>query len=183
MRFFFWLWLLYFLPSLLSSSNIDETRYLIVKNAESYIGIKEVGNNGGREVERFLMSVNLTKGYSWCAGFIRYILDISGAVYPKVRSGLAQKYITNKSIAAKHVAKGYIKIPKGYLVVWKKGNTYKGHIGIVRDNWHGNKGRTIEGNTSSGISGSQDNGDGVYPRTRQIISYKYFRIAFFTPAQ
>ncbi|MFE5896863.1 peptidoglycan-binding protein [Streptomyces sp. NPDC056488] len=41
------------------------------------------------------------------------------------------------------------------------------HVGIVtEDAAPGESVRTIEGNTSSGSAGSQDNGDGVYRRTR-----------------
>ncbi|MFJ3858147.1 peptidoglycan-binding protein [Streptomyces sp. NPDC090085] len=41
------------------------------------------------------------------------------------------------------------------------------HVGIVtEDSAPGSAVRTIEGNTSSGAAGSQDNGDGVYRRSR-----------------
>ena len=74
---------------------------------------------------------------------------------------------------------GKIKIPAGSLVIWKKGNTWKGHIGIVKS-WNKGGGITIEGNTSAGITGSQSNGDGVYKRARVIQQYSYFRITHFT---
>lgn len=71
-------------------------------------------------------------------------------------------------------------IPAGSLVVWKRGDTWMGHIGIVREDWRGASGRTIEANTSSGNQGSQSDGDGIYRRTRTITPTAYFRITHFT---
>jgi hypothetical protein len=174
MRCYLLLLAFYFLPSLSWSGS------KIIENATSYIGTVEIGNNAGPEVEAFLKSVGRRKGDSWCAAFVRYILDLSNAEYPTVRSGLAQAYITKKSIPAKHIAKGYKKVEPGWLVIWKKGNTFKGHIGFVTS-WGKISGSTIEGNTSSGIKGSQADGDGVYARKRSITDVFSFRIVYFTP--
>nr|MCW1079565.1 CHAP domain-containing protein [Streptococcus anginosus] len=43
------------------------------------------------------------------------------------------------------------------------------HVGFVERNY-GSYYQTIEGNTSSGASGSQSNGGGVYRRTRNLGS-------------
>jgi hypothetical protein len=155
----------------------------VADSARAYIGVKEVGNNSGEMVKKFLASVHLGLGYSWCAGFVRYILDITKAIEPKIRSAMARAYITSKSINAKRVAKGYIKIPAGWLVIWQRGTNGAGHIGITASEWSGNQGKTIEGNTSSGQSGSQANGDGVYPKTRKITTWSDFRITHFTPVK
>jgi hypothetical protein len=54
-----------------------------------------------------------------------------------------------------------------------------GHVGFVVE-WRGKSGTTVEGNTSSGLKGSQNDGDGVYMRKRTINPYSYFRITDFT---
>lgn len=156
---------------------------IVADSAANYIGVKEVGNNDGDIVKRFLSAVHLIPGYPWCAGFVRYILDIVKAIEPKIRSGRARAYITKNSINAKRVAKGYIKIPKGWLVIWQRGINGQGHIAITETEWSGNKGTTIEGNTSSGIKGSQADGDGVYKRKREITTWSDFRITHFTPVR
>jgi hypothetical protein len=68
----------------------------------------------------------------------------------------------------------------GDIIVWKKGNTIFGHAGIVLE-WDGACGKTIEANTSSGVYGSQADGDGVWIRERCIEPGNYFRIVSFTP--
>ncbi|HRN93068.1 MAG TPA: hypothetical protein PLS87_11660, partial [Ferruginibacter sp.] len=41
----------------------------------SYIGVREAtGKNDGQEVELFLKSVGLGKGYPWCAAFVKHCL-------------------------------------------------------------------------------------------------------------
>lgn len=154
----------------------------VVTTAESYIGTTEHGRNRGEQVEQFLASVGLGGGYSWCAAFVRYVLDEANATYPDVRSAVATRYITRRSIEAKHVAKGYRAVPPGWLAIWRKHSTWRGHIGIVV-RWDGNNGVTIEGNTSNGDYGSQRDGDGVWQRNRSITNYRAFRIVAFTPTE
>jgi hypothetical protein len=148
--------------------------------AESYIGTKEAtGRNDGKAVEMFLKSVGRKKGDSWCAAFVSYCLTEANVKSPATRSGLAREFKRNKDIIlAVNVLKGKIKIVPGSIVGWEKGNTIFGHICFVK-NWTLNLGITIEGNTSSGSGGSQENGDGVYLRKRSIQPANYFRIVWF----
>lgn len=182
MRFFLWLLLFYLTASLFSSANIISRANVVVRKAESHIGTTETGRNRGKMVNKYLKSVDLGPGYSWCAAFVRYVLDEANVAYPNVRSAVATKYITRRSIKAKHVAKGYEEIYPGWLVIWRKYSTWKGHIGIVVD-WDGQSGTTIEGNTSNSDYGSQRDGDGVWKRNRSITNYKAFRIVAFTPTE
>ena len=146
----------------------------IIPVAESQIGVRESGENRGKDVRKYQATVAKGTGFNWCAAFVRWCLDSSHATYPTVRSALAQKYITKKSIKAKHVAKGYVTVPPGSLIIWKRGETIFGHIGIVVS-WDKMKGVTIEGNTS-GLK----NWQGVHKCNRQIRE-GYFRIEYFTP--
>lgn len=158
---------------LLSQSHLD--------TAKSYIGIKELtGKNDGLAVEKFLKSVGRKKGDAWCAAFVSYCLIANNVKYPVKMSGLARVFKTKKSIKAKDVLTGRYSIPSGTIIVWERGNTITGHIGFVIEQTGRNKFITVEGNTSSGISGSQNEGDGVYKRIRTIEPANYFRITAFT---
>lgn len=161
----------------------DTINYLQhLDTAKFYLGTKELtGKNDGEAVERFLKSVGRKKGDAWCAAFASYTLIAAKNVKePTVRSGLARSFVTKKSIKAADVLRKIKTIPVGSLVIWRKGTSISGHIGILRDDWAGEKGKTIEGNTSSGAAGSQYDGDGVFARTRKIEPANYFRITDFT---
>lgn len=138
------------------------------------------GHNDGPEVESFLKSVGRKKGDSWCAAFVSYCLIIGNVKEPTIRSGLARAFKrSNNLIDANDVLRGIKKIPPGSIVGWEKGNTIFGHIGFVLTGWNKQYGITIEGNTSSGVKGSQSDGDGVYIRSRSIQPANYFRIKWF----
>ncbi|MEW6507185.1 MAG: CHAP domain-containing protein [Bacteroidota bacterium] len=148
--------------------------------AQSFVGIREAtGKNDGPEVEMFLKSVGRNRGDAWCAAYVSYCLSMANVKEPQIRSGLARAFKKSKGlIDATDVLRGMKKVPKGSLVGWEKGNTVFGHIGFVID-WAKQYGTTIEGNTSSGIQGSQSDGDGVYIRSRSIQPANYFRIMWF----
>jgi hypothetical protein len=148
--------------------------------AKSFVGTKEAtGHNDGKAVEMFLQSVGRHKGDSWCAAFVSYCLTKANVKDPQVRSGLARSFKLKKSIRARDVMLGIKNIPAGTLVIWEKGKTISGHIGFVKK-WWKDSGYTVEGNTSSGQTGSQADGDGVYNRFRKIEPANYFRITSFT---
>ena len=96
-----------------------------------------------------------------------------------MKSALARAFINRKSIKARDVLLGIIKVPSGSLVIWGKGTTIYGHIGFTDGIWY-KKGKTVEGNTSSNNKGSQSNGDCVANKNRTIQPYNYFRITHFT---
>jgi hypothetical protein len=148
--------------------------------AKGFVGTKEVGNNGGYWVGRFLQSCKLKPGSQWCAAFVNFCLDSSGVrSLPFTGSGLARHLATrNKTIKATDVIAKNMQLPSGTIVVWRRGATPFGHAGLV-ENWRGKTGTTIEGNTSSGVSGSQHDGDGVWRRSRTINPTNYFRITDF----
>lgn len=151
--------------------------YLIAKG---FVGVKEEGNNGGYWVSRFLASCKLKPGAQWCAAFVNFCLDSGGVKkLPFTGSGLARNFATrNKTIKATEVISKNLELPSGTIIVWRRGSTPFGHAGIV-ESWKGKKGDTIEGNTSSGVKGSQHDGDGVWKRRREINPTSYFRITDF----
>jgi len=153
-----------------------------VDTALSYVGVREkTGRNDGYFVERFLSSVGRKKGDSWCAAFVSYCLTVTHTKEPAIRSGLAYDFTKAKYvIAASDVLKYNLKLPRGTLVIWRKGTTLFGHIGIAITQWKGSSGKTVEGNTSPDSSGSQSNGNGVYIKNRKISPLSYFSIKYFT---
>jgi hypothetical protein len=148
--------------------------------AKGFIGTKEEGNNGGYWVARFQRSTRSPKGAQWCASFVNFCLDSAGVKgLPFTGSGLARHFATrNKTIKATEVIAKNMELPPGTIIVWRRGTTPFGHAGIV-DKWKGRRGTTVEGNTSSGLRGSQHDGDGVWARSRVINPTNYFRITDF----
>lgn len=155
--------------------------------ALAYVGTVERGGaNRGARVERFLRSVGLGPGNPWCAAYVSYVLDAACVRAPLdgrrrvIRSGLASRFITARSVRASEALRGVRQVPPGAVVIWRRGNGPFGHAGFAVS-WNGASGETVEGNTSSGRAGSQRDGDGVWRRQRRITPGRYFRIVSFTP--
>lgn len=106
-----------------------------------------------------------TNGVPYCAMFVAWVLDQAG----QKCSGMPTASCSTAKNGAKNA--GLIRANKkdakaGDLVIFDWGGDGKvDHIGFVEKNC-GSYIQTIEGNTSSGSSGSQSNGGGVYRRTR-----------------
>ncbi|MGE5680361.1 MAG: CHAP domain-containing protein [Bacillota bacterium] len=150
-----------------------------LKIARTFVGVKEKTNhNDGPEVKMFLASVGLPEGYSWCAAFVSYCLSEAHVRFPSIRSAMAKAFETKQSIPIKDVVTGKVKIPSGSIIVFGRGNSIYGHTGFIVY-WSKDRGRTIEGNTSSGVRGSQSDGDGVYVRDRFYEPSNYFRARSF----
>ncbi len=173
--------LILFLLVLISLQPLCASERLETLNiARGFIGVKEEwGSNRGYWVNRFLLNAKSKPGNQWCAAFVAFCLDSARVKSLAVRSALARSYVRPNSVKATRVISENMEIPPGSIVVWRRGNTIFGHVGFVV-NWKGKTGTTIEGNTSSGVRGSQNDGDGVYMRKRTINPYSYFRITDFT---
>ena len=174
-------------PLVLSPALPVADRPAHVDTALAYVGTVERGGaNRGPHVERFLRSVGLSPGQPWCAAFVSHSLDAAGICGPLdgrgrvVRSGLAARFITSRGIRASAVLRGTRSVPDGSVVIWRRGSGPFGHAGFVV-RWRGARGETVEGNTSSGASSSQADGEGVWRRQRTIQPGSYFRIVSFTP--
>jgi hypothetical protein len=176
MRSFILLTLLLLLPVLLVPNDLPKH----LKIAYSYIGTTEAtGHNDGVVVEYILKRQGGAKGASYCSYFVSMCIDSAVVKEPSVRPGMAIGFKRKNSIPANDVLIGKTKIPPGTIIVWKKGESIHGHVGLVYD-WGKRYGTTVEGNTSSGQQGSQANGDGIWMRKRSIEPMNYFRIICFT---
>lgn len=105
-----------------------------------------------------------TNGVPYCSMFVSWVLDQAGqkcAGMPTASCLTALNGAKNAGI----VRKSKKDAKPGDLVLFVWSGTQPDHIGICELN-KGSYIQTIEGNTSSGTSGSQSNGGGVYRRTR-----------------
>jgi hypothetical protein len=151
-----------------------------LKIAYSYIGTTELtGNNDGPVIEYIIHRQGGAKGASYCSYFVSMCIDSAKVKEPSVRPGMAVGFIGKHSIPANDVLTGKTKVPPGTIIIWRKGESVHGHTGFVYE-WGKRYGVTVEGNTSSGQTGSQANGDGIWMRKREIQPMNYFRIICFT---
>jgi len=136
------------------------------------IGAKEEGgNNNGRWIRIFAQAtdVGLKEGFPWCAAFVMYCLSQAGFDVKRIKNRASVGFIEQWASAHNLIVERPL---RGDLVTFRfDGDDWPDHIGFVR--------RvlglgpiltlsTVEGNTSSGDQGSQDDGGGVYIRRRVV---------------
>ena len=167
----------------------DGARPAWVTAALGEVGTVERGGpNRGARVEAYQRTVGLPPGTAWCAAFVRWALDaggghVAGRDGREIRSGVATVWLQGAgTIDAREVQRGARRPPRGSVVVWRRGMSWQGHAAVL-DWWDRRCGETVEGNTSSGQSGSQRDGDGVWARTRCLSPGAYFRIVGFVPVR
>ncbi len=148
--------------------------------ASLYVGHVETDHNSSPLIDYWNKRMHVPLGSNYCASFVSFVLDSAQVNYPTTRSAVAQHFITSKSIPSSRVAAGK-EIPTGYIAVWKRGNSWMGHVEFVRQPWQGPKGYTIGANTTPGQGGDQAQGNGVYMRTRHIDPTAFLRLSHFTP--
>jgi hypothetical protein len=124
------------------------------------------GTNRGPKITHWQAEFgNPRGGWPWCGAFVGYALRHHGGV--AVPAGVV--YTPNIYAWARSRTAGFEDFYEwkdrqlGDLVLFKfsSGGDIVQHVGIYAGN-----GITIEGNTSSGSAGSQDNGGGVFERNR-----------------
>ena len=143
--------------------------------ARSYIGTREHGNNRGTLVDLWNRFVRAPYGSPWCASFVSWCLDVAHARSPRTRTAWSRGFVDESAIPAAMVLSGAVNIEPGDILIWRRSPSL-GHIGFSSSHWKRAKGRSVEGNTSNGLSGSQWDGGGVYERSRLINLYDHFRI-------
>lgn len=99
-------------------------------------------------------------GVAYCAMFVSWVFDQAGQSAPGLPGAYCPTMLAKGGTVSKRNAQA------GDIVYFDwGGDGVPDHVGIVEKNC-GSYIQTIEGNTSSGNSGSQGNGGGVYRRTR-----------------
>jgi hypothetical protein len=136
------------------------------------IGVREKsGRNDGPKIEAYLASVGLKKGLPYCAAgqywcFERAaeLLGIDKSAIPLARTGLANSMFN----AAQKGKKVRYKPEKDDLVVWKSINSFNGHIERIIETGKAGWTYTVGFNTSGNCAGSQNEGEGVFKKRRNV---------------
>jgi hypothetical protein len=155
--------------------------------AKEVLSVREDGANSGTFVERYLSAVGLDAGNPWCMAFV--VLRLVKAAHslaltipnemPRTGSTvLFSNFGKKKSwfIKRADLELGRARIQEGDIVFYffaAKGRI--AHTGIVVDATSNNNFKTVEGNTSSGLTDVVDrDGQGVYMKQRSISSLGLF---------
>lgn len=102
----------------------------------------------------------------WCAMFVSWVFDQAGQPMPGLPTASCSVIVANNRGTSRSVSIRDAEPGDVILFDWNpSAGDGADHVGIVEKNC-GSYVQTIEGNTSSGSSGSQSNGGGVYRRTR-----------------
>lgn len=131
----------------------------------SQVGVREkTGKNDGVEVEKYLKSVGLGKGYAWCSAFTHWCLNEAGYDVSKMTAWSPSAYNKNNIITSKGT---FYKEPKpGDVFVLYYPNLKRiGHTGFFHRQQNSTVFETVEGNTNQ--AGSRE-GDGVYRKFRSF---------------
>lgn len=140
-----------------------------ILSAITQIGVQEVpkGSNAGVDVEKYLKSVGLGKGFSWCMAFVYWNVQQACAKLkmpvPLLKTGgVLKQYNNPKNSKFTIPIKGDI-----FILDLGKGLGHTGFVEyVIKDTIH-----TIEGNTND--EGSRE-GYEVCRRVRKIADIKGF---------
>lgn len=134
--------------------------------ARTQIGVHEIpkGSNKGPDIKKYLNSVGLDEGYSWCMAFVYWCCKQAYSSNPLVKTGgvLAQWNKIDKKHRAVHPKVGDI-----FIMDFGGGLGHTGFVTAIE----GNNIHTIEGNSND--EGSRE-GSEVCERTRKISAMKGF---------
>lgn len=158
----------------LDQSIIDESKQLLMLQ----VGVveKPKDSNWGPEVSKYIKSTGLNIAVSYCgAGQYWCLKESAKTLGIEPTTGIP--FVARKSASALYwfTAGKEIGITTEYIpevndiVVWRNtSKAGKGHVGRIIEVGQMGWIKTVEFNTSSGVSGSQDNGGGVYIRSRNL---------------
>lgn len=116
--------------------------------------------------------------FAWCGTFCSFVYVAAQFQMPPIDTELGVHYVPTLYHKAKALKWDTDEPQMGDLVLFdfkNDGKVFAQHIGIFHS-WleKGKTFTTIEGNTSKGESGSQNNGGGVYKRKRNISTVCLF---------
>lgn len=147
---------------------VEPLRVRALKRASSFVGHRERAYNSSPLIDIWLRASGVPVGTPWCAAFVISMLRSEG-FDEQVRHSASVGFLFAHARA------------QGWIVE----RPYRGDLvafNLDEDGWPDHTGfvervlalgpvlmlRTVEGNTSSGAAGSQDDGDGVFRRTRVV---------------
>lgn len=128
----------------------------------SFVGVREAtGRNDGAQVERFLRSVGLGKGYAWCSAFVFYCFMQVG-VHTTI-TAWSPSAENKKNIIYKNGKFKREPLPGDVGTLYYQSLGRIGHAFFYYKRHNDKMYKSVEGNTNG--EGSRD-GDGVYIRIR-----------------
>lgn len=148
-------------PVLDKSTQIREE---IIQLAESQLYVREkTGNNDGKEVERYLRSTGLGKGYAWCAAFVTWLHDEVNI--PNPQSAWSPDWFRTNVVYRLNDPRliSFRARPGQVFGLYYESKKRVAHVGIITRETRLHY-ETIEGNTNA--AGSNE-GDGNYRKIRR----------------
>jgi len=148
----------------IEETSLVDTRAEVAAIYKSQLGVRErTGNNDGKDVEKYLKSVGLGKGFAWCAAFVHWCLAEAGvknsitAWSPTAHNKKNIVYFNNK----------FKKDPQqaDVITLYYSSKGRIGHTGFFDHMQSENMTANYEGNTNRGNS---NEGDGVYLTFRPL---------------
>ena len=147
-----------------TSLNPAEKRLLVMAYLADELKVREVGgNNRGKWVKIFLLSVGLEEGYSWCAAALNFASMVADAPRP-----MRPDYNPAAVIGWRNWVRSFglaVVTPERGSICMHQTSESQGHIAVVVRTV-GPMVYSIEGNTGPGEEGSQSDGGGMYRRVR-----------------
>jgi hypothetical protein len=132
---------------------------------------EETGHNDG-DVEKYLHCVGLSAGYPYCAAGQYYCfyqaalaLNLDKSLIPVKRTALANSMFNDAKLKG---IKSKFRAEKHDLLVWRKNNSYNGHIERIFKTMKVGWVMTIAFNTSKINKSNQSDGNGVFIKKRNI---------------
>ncbi|MEN9447125.1 MAG: hypothetical protein RJA25_415 [Bacteroidota bacterium] len=144
------------------SYSIGFSQTCITDTYLSQVGVREAtGKNDGKEVEQYLKSVGLGKGYAWCAAFVKWSLEQCGIKTDINAMALSahrkERLVFFKGQKIKEPQPGDV------FTLYYPSLKRIGHTGFFHQQVNSAVFKTVEGNTNQ--AGSRE-GDGVYIKYR-----------------
>lgn len=149
---------------LLYVGNLYATDLVCVQESYfSQVGTREAtGKNDGENVEQYLASTNLDKGYAWCASFVNWCL--TSCHIPTKNSAWSPSWFPDsKVIYNRHTSKTETPRTGDVFGIYFSNKKRIAHMGFIHHWGKGSYVITVEGNTND--YGSRE-GDGVYVKRR-----------------
>lgn len=132
----------------------------VINTYTAEIGVREAsGNNDGLEVERYLASTGLGKGYAWCAAFVNWVYQQNHIKGPASAAWSPSWFPDEKTLAVELGLRGDV------FGIYFRSKGRIAHVGFLDEDYHNGKHTilTVEGNTNE--AGGRE-GDGVYRKRR-----------------
>lgn len=132
-------------------------------------GVSELtGKNDGKDVEKYLKSVGLGKGYAWCAAYVKWCYD-QAKIKTTINGAAASAHNPKNLVLYKNK---FLKDPEAgdVFTLWYSNLNRIGHTGFYHRRLNSSVYESYEGNTGAGsaIDVGTREGDGVYHKYRSF---------------